>query len=354
METITLYFRQGASDKVYQAAIEPQSNAYVVNFAYGRRGASLTAGTKTSQPVPLAQAKEIYNKLVSEKTAKGYTPGSDGTPYQGTEKASLSSGIHCQLLNALDAQELDWLIASPDWLMQEKYDGRRLLLRKEGTQITGINRLGLTVAIPTTLHQQAIQCPKDFIMDGEIVGETLHAFDLLQVGEKSIAGSSCYQRLSLLSDLLYAFPHPNIKEVETSITPVRKSMIFALLKQQMVEGVVFKNSNAPYVAGRPSSGGTQLKYKFCETASFIVGLVNPQRSVALLLHRGNDLIAAGNVTIPANHPVPSTGQIVECRYLYAFRESGCIFQPVYLGTRDDISNEDCRTDQLKYKASVLI
>ena len=60
--------------------------------------------------------------------------------------------------------------------------------------------------------------------------------------------------------------------------------------------------------------------------------------------------AAGNVTIPPNQPIPETGQVVECRYLYAFRESGCIYQPVYLGTREDITADECTTAQLKYKA----
>ena len=41
---------------------------------------------------------------------------------------------------------------------------------------------------------------------------------------------------------------------------------------------------------------------------------------------------------------------MECRYLYAFRESGCIYQPVYLGVREDIRSEECVTSQLKYKA----
>ena len=59
---------------------------------------------------------------------------------------------------------------------------------------------------------------------------------------------------------------------------------------------------------------------------------------------------AGNVTIPPNHEIPAPGWIVECRYLYAFKESGCIYQPVYLGVRDDIRAEECTTAQLKYKA----
>ena len=41
--------------------------------------------------------------------------------------------------------------------------------------------------------------------------------------------------------------------------------------------------------------------------------------------------------------------IVEVRYLYAYR-GGCVFQPVYLGVRDDIPALECQIDQLKFKA----
>src|SRR5271165_2573836 len=90
-ERVALYYREGSSDKVYQAAIEPAGNQYVVNFAYGRRGATLTTGTKTSSPVNYYTAKQIYTKLVGGKKAKGYTEGENGTPYQHTDKKA--SGI---------------------------------------------------------------------------------------------------------------------------------------------------------------------------------------------------------------------------------------------------------------------
>ena len=59
MEHITLYFKQGTSDKVYQAGIEKRPDGCVVNFAYGRRGATLTTCTKTSVPVPHDDAKHL-------------------------------------------------------------------------------------------------------------------------------------------------------------------------------------------------------------------------------------------------------------------------------------------------------
>ena len=147
-ERITLYYREGSSDKVYQANLEPQGKSFTVTFAYGRRGSTLKTGTKTPAPVDYAAAKKIYDQLVKEKMAKGYTPGEDGTPYQGTTREFRATGILPQLLNPIDEAEAQLLIADPDWWMQEKLDGKRVLLLKSGDTITGINRKGLAIALP--------------------------------------------------------------------------------------------------------------------------------------------------------------------------------------------------------------
>ena len=65
-ERVTLYYRQGSSDKVYHAAIEPQGSGFIVTFAYGRRGNTLTSGIKTQKPMEYAEARKIYDKLVKE------------------------------------------------------------------------------------------------------------------------------------------------------------------------------------------------------------------------------------------------------------------------------------------------
>ncbi len=67
-----LHFREANSDKVYEVDLCELNGAYLVNFRYGRRGASLTEGSKTANPVALAEAEKIFAKLVSEKTRKGY------------------------------------------------------------------------------------------------------------------------------------------------------------------------------------------------------------------------------------------------------------------------------------------
>src|SRR2546427_7161734 len=116
-ESTTLYCREGTSDKGYQASLEPAGGLFVVNFAYRRRGSTLNTGTKISSPVDYETAKTIYDKLVREKTAKGYTPGEDGTPYQNTDNEHRSTGILPQLLNPIDENAVRQLIHDAEHCM---------------------------------------------------------------------------------------------------------------------------------------------------------------------------------------------------------------------------------------------
>ena len=72
-ERMSLYYRQGSSDKVYHAQLDQVDGGFVVNFQFGRRGSTLQSGTKTPVPVPYDRAKKVYDKLVAEKKGKGYT-----------------------------------------------------------------------------------------------------------------------------------------------------------------------------------------------------------------------------------------------------------------------------------------
>jgi bifunctional non-homologous end joining protein LigD len=346
-EQITLYYREGASDKVYQAAIESSQDGYAVNFAYGRRGSTLTTGTKTAAPVAYERAKQLYDKLVSEKMAKGYTPGADGTPYRNSDKRV--TGILPQLLNTIYEGQLGVLLSDRLHVLQEKHDGRRLMLRKQDGTIEGINKLGLLSGFPAIIAEECRAVEMDFIIDGEIVGDQYHAFDLLELGGMDLRGYAYQTRYLYLVNLLGSFQHPHISLVESASEPRQKRELFERLKADNREGVVFKCSDAVHMAGRPHTGGSQLKFKFHETASFIVDKVNRKRSVSLTLLDGEKVVSVGNVTIPPNHDIPRVGACVEVRFLYAYL-GGCIFQPVYLGVRDDIRAEECVISQLKYKS----
>jgi bifunctional non-homologous end joining protein LigD len=79
--------------------------------------------------------------------------------------------------------------------------------------------------------------------------------------------------------------------------------------------------------------------------------LNDKRSVELRLLNGQGWVQVGNVTIPANHAIPAVGEVVEVRFLYAFKESNALYQPVYLGPRKDIEQHECVLSQLKYKST---
>jgi bifunctional non-homologous end joining protein LigD len=347
-EKITLYFKQGNSDKVYQAALEAvEHNRFVVNFAYGRRGATLKTGTKTKIPVDYASAKKLYDKLVKSKTSEGYAPGAAGPQYVHTDADTRDTGVQCQLLNFIEAAEAERLIKDDAWWAQKKYDGKRMLLRKTDT-VTAINRNGLSIGAPDTILTQARGVNQLYLVDGEAVGETLFIFDLLEIDTTDVRSWPYGQRLSQLERLGFSGA---IVVAETAKTQQAKQQFYDRLHASGAEGIVFKKHSAPYTVGRPNSGGTQVKFKFYATASVIVTQINAKRSVAVAVRDGKQSVKVGNVTIPPNQDVPAVNAVIEVRYLYAY-QGGRLYQPTYLGVRDDLRVDDCVIAQLKYKKAV--
>jgi len=345
----TLYYREGSSDKVYQAAIEPEGDLFLVTFAFGRRGSTLSTGTKTQTPVDLDTATRIFNKLVNEKRAKGYTEGPDSTPYQHTAKEDRVTGILPQLLNPIEETEANNLLRDLAWCLQEKLDGRRVLVRKAGAEIHGINRKGLLIGLPETIFGCVRSIPGNFILDGECIGEVFHTFDLLELDGEDLRPLEYQRRLVKFYSLLNRTGLHHVRLIQTAIDTHNKVGLFHRLQTEKREGVVFKRLDAPYTTGRPNTGGTQLKHKFYATCSAVVSKINEKRSVELRLLNGEGWNPVGNVTIPVNFLVPEVGQTVEIRYLYAFKESNALYQPVFLGVRKDIEIHECVLSQLKYK-----
>src|SRR5580704_2026255 len=70
-ETIELYFQQGSSDKVYHLQLESLEKQWSVNAQWGRRGSALQSDTKVSSAA-YEEAKRIYDRIIREKTGKGY------------------------------------------------------------------------------------------------------------------------------------------------------------------------------------------------------------------------------------------------------------------------------------------
>lgn len=346
--SIRLFYRDGPSDKEYHAAIHAVEGGHTVTFAFGRRGSALAAGTKTQAPVSPEKARQVYDKLVAEKTAKGYTPDGAGAAFALSDNAGRVSGLHPQLLNPIDEEAARRHLEDDAWCLQEKFDGRRTLVAVEGGHAEGVNRKGLYVSLPQEIADALAGLP-DCALDGELLGEEYVAFDLLRLDGGDLRPSPYRTRYEVLADLVAMSLGPGARVAETAWKTPEKRAFYARIAQAGGEGVVFKKVNAPSVAGRPASGGAQVKCKFYATCTCLVAARNDQRSVRLSLRdAAGKAIAVGSVTIPANKAVPPAGALVEVRYLYAYK-NGSLYQTAYLGERDDLEAGDCVLSQLKFK-----
>ena len=345
IRNISLYFKEGKSDKEYHVQLEKVKDSYVVNFQYGRRGNALQSGTKTLVPVSLGAAQQIYDKLVREKTSKGYSEGEKKKSFDGEVEFKLPSKevyILPQLLNDIDNPQ--YYIDNDDYLAQEKKNGeRRMLVADE--RMFGLNKKGQEVQLPISIVKSNSNI---CTLDGEIIGEKLFVFDILSYNGKSTKEMACMSRVAMLNALDFGY---GIEVVKTANSKKEKQKLYDKLIKDNAEGIVFKRKDSTYKHGRPASGGDHLKHKFYKEATFIVAnLTKGKRSVGLEVigQDGESRVFMGKVTIPPNKAIPSVGDFVEVRYLYAYKD-GAVYQPTYKEKRNDCDLTDATIKQIVYK-----
>ncbi len=366
-DKINLFYKDGGSDKVYQAQLEEKDGGWIVNFQYGKRGSALKAGTKTASPVEFEAAKKIYDSLVNEKCRKGYTTDTTGVVFSGNTDAKFT-GIVPQLLNPISAEDAEMYINDPGWIAEEKYDGENRLVHKhtydlEAPLIDGINRKGQTVALRSEFEQAvaALNCDSCILAGEDLGDEGLMLFDVLEIDGVDLRKETVDIRWTKLMELVAGkanlkdgygdgYSEGCLKVADIAVGVEAKRRLLNDLKTAKREGIVFKKKDSAYIPGRPASGGSQLKFKFVENASCLVASqTKGKRSVGLmLLNADGNWEDVGKVTIPVNKDIPAEGSILDVKYLYAYK-GGSLYQPVYDRVRTDIDITACTTAQIKYK-----
>ena len=357
-ESAVLFYREGSSDKIYQLQLQPDTKTagWVVNFQYGRRGSTLTEGTKTQKPVDFEVATKVFRAAITQKKAKGYTEDTSGKVFAMSHNEENNTGIVPQLLNNIEEHDINAYIANNNFMMQQKFDGKRMMICMDSNGIKAINRRGLTCGFPDVIKEALLdEAPvSEFLLDGECVGEEYFAFDLLEYNGKDIRSLGARDRYDLLLEHFEGISPNNFQVVKCAMTPKNKRIMLDKVREDGNEGIVLKHKDAPYKPGRPNKLGDQLKFKFVATADVIVTAVNDKRSVAMAVYpdgrkADQQLINIGNCTIPPNHEIPKVDDVIEVRYLYAY-PNGALYQPIYLGPRTDKEPYSCKVNQLKYKA----
>lgn len=74
IEKVCLFYREGASDKVYEIHLTQEEDGFCVTGYNGRRDTKLVAQPKTPRPVPYRTARYIFDNLEAAKLNHRKTP----------------------------------------------------------------------------------------------------------------------------------------------------------------------------------------------------------------------------------------------------------------------------------------
>lgn len=351
-ESIALFFKNDSSDKEYHVHLKEKNAQWIVEIQYGKRGSALRSSLKTKEPLDFALAKKAYDKIVAEQIRDGYSPSGAGAAYQDTPLEKRFTGNVPQLSNPIDEEGFEAYLDDEIHMIQEKFDGERMMIARKSDAVVANNRNALEIAAPKIFADTLMSLPcASCLIDGEWLGDRFAPFDLLELDGVDLKPLGAKERKAKLDELLKSAYGETFLYVETAFTPDEKRKLHDFVKAANGEGVVGKRSDSPYEPGRPNSGGNHVKRKFVESATLFVTAIHKTKSSVSVgcLTRTGEILDCGNLTIHENKPVPEVGSIVEVMYLYA-HAGGKLAQAVYKGPRTDQGREACLESQLKYKA----
>lgn len=297
------------------------------------------------------------------------------------------------------------------WVFEIKYDGYRLIVGKDGTEVRLWSRAGndLTPTFPEVARAVSLLPCEHLVMDGEVVvhdGEgmpsfsrlqrrgrltqksavaaaavelpaTIYLFDLLALGDLDVRSLPLLDRKRALQRLL---PSTGPLRYSDHI-PGQGEAMFDQVQAMRLEGIVAKRADSPYRGGTRSTDW--LKIRADHTGDFVVvGFSEPKgrrRGIGALhvaQFLGQDLIYAGRVgtgfsegqaeeirtlldEIEVDEP-PFTGSFPKGEAHHwvrpagvievrykEFTDDGMLRHPVFLAWRDDKPPEDCHLDDPK-------
>lgn len=257
------------------------------------------------------------------------------------------------------------LLESDVYCMQEKLDGRRLILKKD-RGVMFLNKRLQTTAGPDWLKSAAEELTGDgWILDGELYQDQYHIFELVQAPDQRVELKAFDQRLSMLQAIVHAWDHPKIHVVQTWFNTKEKFASLLQLRNLGAEGVVFRSRRH-----RRTYQGVAYKFKFYETVDCYVSrkMVDKKQAVACAVVAEpppvqptfDDAITEPTTYFIGNCGVPERiqrdwpdYQVIEVRHRGLSKplsQGGRMVEPIFIRTRDDKPAYECTADQLRVRA----
>ena len=334
----------------------------------GRRGAETYLGLYgkglgASKAVAFARCAEIKGfPLVAARFweeafflatgERGSLSGQSATPAAvSLPSVALSAafGRTPQLPAKTTPAEIERLLNDDRYGMQEKIDGRNVMVDVVGGRVAAGNKKGLAAAIDLGAADAAAAVSNDWKFDAENVAGRLHLFDLVEFQGQDLRSLNYADRHARLAEIQNRLPKNGalLRVVDLVCGRAAKLAFREELRTRGAEGFVLKLLSATYESG--SGHECQFKSQFRERGTFISGRQNGVKSsVAISVYRADGTLRSmGNLTVPEVFP---SGTIFEVEYLYCHGGSdGKLHQPVFIETRSDATAEDCQEAKLKVK-----
>jgi bifunctional non-homologous end joining protein LigD len=355
--SVSLYSQHGGSDKVYNVFLKKggDGDEWLVNFSNGKRGKTMTPGTKTASPVPYAKALKAFISLVNSKKNgdSHYVEGDlSAVDYQAVIAQDANGakplfGIFPQHPTPINAEQMERLLKDRNWGLQQKANGENRLVRSNNGAFDGGNKKGQMCPLPMQWTQEFANLG-NFVANGEhVAGDKFMAFDLLEKDGVDLRSRPQKERYEMLEALLAGKETlaPSFKILTCYYEEADKRALLAHVKEHRLEGVVTKLASAPYGEGK---GPDSLKYVLNETATCIVTGHNQQQSIQVgLLNDKGEIEPCGNVT--CGKVKPAIDSHVDVQYMYR-NKSGAFYIPVLdpegRGHRADVDRSECNTVQV--------
>jgi len=184
--------------------------------------------------------------------------------------------------------EVASMLSDPHWVTQPKLDGERVMVVVEDGVVSVFNRSGqpkVKNVGETHLAPFRALTQGRWAFDGEVVGRTLHLFDMPAVGGFVAERGGFDTRYEALKTTLAALDidAAHIALVATARGEQAKREMLQAAKDGRKEGVIFRDADAPYRSGRTD---VLKKHKFVkEVDAYVVEIGKGGKENAVLAVR---------------------------------------------------------------------
>ena len=237
-------------------------------------------------------------------------------------------------------------IESDLYVAQEKRNGKRRIICREGNNVWCFNKKGEKRSVDSRLVKllRSHRLQK-FVIDVELeTNNNIWIFDGLVFGDE-IANWQTYEyRLQRCHDVFDNFS-PLVHVLYTARGKTAKQRLYDQLLADMAEGVVFKLKAAPYLEGEAHQ---HKKVKFIKEIDTVVIGPNPEGhdsvEIGVYDEQGEMFRVSGCSLIGRIKVKP--GDVIRVRFLYATKDLK-IVQPRMVEKRDDKRPEECVISQVR-------